>query len=234
MKRRFPAVLQYLTVCLLATGCASAVPIACPTTGSFETLVGTNTDGGCFVGDKLFSEFTYSSAAGASSGLQPDQLTYTTVVNAPVAIGFQFSGPIGTIPNPSMTISIGWIVTGPAIRSVHLGFTGSFFGNSSARVDETYCKGGAVEGCEPANTGNLSVFTDQSGTQLVDQIQFAPVGILGVEKTITVTSSGGASFANISEILQTVDQVPSVPEPATTLVVSSGLLALCAVRRRRA
>src|SRR5687767_1600397 len=100
MKRPFPAVSRYFALALLATASASAVPIACPESGSYADLSATNVDGGCFVGDKVFSDFTFaSSAAGALAALAEDQVGYVTVANAPLAIGFQFAGAIGALPD---------------------------------------------------------------------------------------------------------------------------------------
>jgi hypothetical protein len=233
MKRLFPIVLRCFSLGLLAAGCAPAVPIACPSSGSFADLEATNADGGCLVGDKVFSDFTFdSSATGSLIALSETQFTYVTVVNAPSAIGFQFASAIGALPNSSMSIMIGWLVTSPNtdIQSNHLGFTASSFGNASASVQETYCKGGPVTGCLPANTSELSVFTGQGGTQLVDSDEFDPVAVLGIAKTIDVTA-GNFSFANITNITQTVDQLAEIPEPATAMVMGCGLLALSLMRR---
>jgi hypothetical protein len=234
VKRPFPDVLRYFVLGLAAAGWAAAAPIACPSSGSFADLRATNIEGGCLVGDKVFSEFTFSSSAtGVSTALLEDQFPYLTVVNVPSAIGFQFAAAIAALPSSSMTITIGWLVTGPNIKSNHLNFTASIFDNARARIDETYCKGGPVAGCAPIDTGQLSVFTGQGlGTQLIDSDEFDPVGVLGVVKTISV-EAGPASFAIITDIAQTVDQLSQVPEPATSIAVIGGLFALALARRRR-
>jgi len=234
VKRSFPAVWRYLAVNLIVAASISAAPVACSSSGSFADLLDTNDDGGCYIADKLFSGFSFqSSATGSSIALAADQFTFTTVANAPSALGFQFAGAIGALQNSSMRVDIGWLITGPGIRSDHLLFAASAFGTGTARIDETYCRGGAVEDCPPEDTRQLSVFTGQNlGTKLVDSALFAPVNVFGVSKTITVTA-GPLSFANISNVTQTVDQVPQVPEPATTLFIGTGLLSVWMMRRRR-
>jgi hypothetical protein len=216
----------------VTAGLASAVPTGCLPSGSFADLLATNADGGCFIADKLYSSFTFSAnATGSSIALTADQFDYTAVANPPAAVGFQFAFALGALQNSSNTVEIGWIVASPSpsIVSDHLGFTATAINNASATIDETFCLGGPVAGCAAANTGQLNVFTGPAiGTRLADSTSFSVVDTLGVFKTIEVTA-GAASFANISSMTQTVDQLP---EPGTGIVLISGLVVLGLIRRR--
>src|SRR5438128_1444610 len=77
-------------------GVANAAP--CPATGSYATLLATNAAGGCTIGDKNFSNFSYAATAtGGAVPVPAAGVAYTTIspggaIVSPTQWGFFFAG----------------------------------------------------------------------------------------------------------------------------------------------
>jgi hypothetical protein len=213
---------------------ASAAPIACAASGSFANLMATNAAGGCYVEDQLFSQFTYLSSA-SGLGVSPvtaNNFSYSTIANAPDAVGFHFDFVLTALPNTSGNISIGWLVTGSNIVSSHLLLNATATGTAVAIAQTSVCTGGAVAGCPVGSLHQLDAYKGFIGTDLQDAEFFSPVQVLGVSTNISVVAAPGAS-ATITGLTQTIDPPASLPEPASLAMTGGALVSLVFIRRRR-
>jgi hypothetical protein len=189
----------------------------------------------CEIGDKIFSNFTFTSSAQGGA---------TAVTAAGVTVGIITGPDIGLSFNASWTASanqtidsvIGFRVTvisgGPLlIEDFGLAQTSGVTGNGSASVTEDGC------GPAPCTPGPLEVMTFDLGgsnTQRVNETIFSPIGSVQVSKDINVI--GGTvppSLSIISLVSDTFSQT-SVPEPLTFATLGGGLIALGLLRRKSA
>jgi hypothetical protein len=122
---------------------------------------------------------------------------------------------------------------GALITDVSLAIGGySFDRTGSVRVDETLCIG-ALFGANGSCSGRLEqlhVFDNSSGLVAFNEITFAGVTQVGVEKDILV-DAGTNGDAALSLVFNNVSS--TTPEPASILLFGSGALALAGVLRRK-
>ncbi len=217
---------------------AAPLPAACPTTGTYADLIATNASGGCFVADKLFSDFFHHSVdLGLASAPDAADISFQTIADAPVAVGFDFTFDMGAGLFGSANLTLAWVVTGPNITSAHLGMEAARTGvTGAASIGSVYCKGGPVLGCPVSDLGALAVVSSAALTSLTDQRTFDPVSRLGVVNSLSTVAAGTRAGAEITRMTYTVDQTLSgdeVPEPATLVVSSFSLIGFALFRRRR-
>lgn len=218
--------------CAILLGAAmglQASPV-CPTTGTYATL---QSLGSCTIGDKTFSDFTYSDSAVNAVPVTQSNLTYTAIDSGPSAIGFLF-GVALTAAGPDSTndLGIGYTVTGPDITDAAVTFAGTAIGaGSSATIAETICPGNTIAGC--TSSLPLSAYTIAGGpTKTSDTVTFGNVNTLGVLKDIDVAAPSVGGFASISLFTDTVSQT-AIPEPGFYGVLAGGLGAVLMFARRR-
>jgi len=213
----------------------------------------------CEVGDKIFSNFTYTSSSSGAIALPSSAVTVDTL------------GPLtGTDPadllssNIGLQFSAGWTASSVCSNSAGctgaetdslIGFTVTVVGGSNmvitdlgltqtsavtgtgslAQVDENAC---GPASCTP---GTLSVHTFDNGSnsgtlRIADTIINPGLGSVQVQQDINVLAGATWSAnAGLSAVTDTFSQSPSgVPEPATMLLVGGALCGLAAIRRRSA
>jgi hypothetical protein len=224
----------------------SATP--CPTTGT-ELSTYLVSGFSCQVGDKIFSNFTYTSSSqggaltiGASSVEVETLGSLTGTDPAEVSnanIGLQFSAGWTAMAGQESDSVIGFTVTvvngsNMLIKDTGLAQTSGVIGSSSlASVAEEACTATPPATCTP---GTISIMTFDDGTTdsaVVNDVTFSPSGSITVSKDITVTDSGSSGQAEISVVSDTFSQT-AVPEPATMLLVGGALCGIALIRRRSA
>lgn len=194
------------------------------------------------IGDKLFYGFAYS----ASSGLPNSTSVNVVVINDSLEPGFTFQGnwtalpyggqldalinfyvqvgdPAGSSGNPITDILL--TMDGVNKTTIPPGFVG---------VDETVRPGGPL-GDPPVAIAN--VFYD-GGTHLTDIKLIPPnFGPLYIIKDIKVSGGApdddeGSGQSSISSVGNQFSETP-IPEPATMLLLGSGLLGLAGFARKK-
>jgi PEP-CTERM motif len=189
---------------------------------------------GCSVGDEVaFSGFSFA-VVSAGGGAIP--IAASDIVVTPTAAGLASSLTFA---------STGFSVTGTEFATYQVGYTIDphpilsgfddvldasspvFPGLVSITTD--LCIGAGFTGTScvfPGVPDAVQVFHNGIAAQLVDSTTFMPVALLGVLNTIDLQANGAS--ADFSSVTNTVN---IVPEPATWLLIGSGLLGSRLLRR---
>jgi hypothetical protein len=220
---------------------SSAFATTCPDGGNLSAFLGAGYS--CQIGDKVFSNFTYTDSAvgGAvavpATGVTVDTLGPTTGSNpasiANANIGLQFNAGWDANAGQVTDSDIGFTVTvvgggSMLIEDLGLAQVAGVAPNGSASVAEAGC------GPAPCTPGVLSVLTFNNGssnTATAETLISTPVGSVTVSKDISA-SGGTTGFANLSLVSDTFSQT-SVPEPASLILFGSVLAGVCGIVRRR-
>jgi hypothetical protein len=204
---------------------------ACVDGATLNTYIALGTTG-CTIGDKTFSNFSYS-----PSGTEPVAATGVTVdtvgpsgesVTGP-NLGVQFTAPWDATTSSTQTntsdgaIQFAVSITGggpAAISDTSLATTAGVVTPGFAQVGESGC---SPAPCTPV--GGTFINLTATGTQSVTQTFLTPTGSLEVAKDITVSSgvAGQGGSASLTIVQDTFSQV--VPAP----LIGHGLLVLLAV-----
>lgn len=193
----------------------------------------------CQIGDKIFSNFTYTSSAfGGALAVPAAGVTVDTLgpagSGASLAntnIGLQFNAGWNAGAGATTDSAIGFTVTvvggATILEDFGLAQTSGVTPNGSASVVENGC------GPAPCTPSQLAVMTFDFGgsdTQRTADTMFTPLGSVQVEKDISVTG-GTTGSAQLSLVADTFSQVP---EPVSVSLLGGGLALLGISRWRRA
>lgn len=231
--------MKRLAICITLLTIAVAAPVfgAACVTGTVASYQALNGSGGCTIGDKIFSNFSFAaSAGGGSSVLAASSITVTPVTNGGTSgteIGLQFnslwSAGSNSFSDTTITFEVqvigggGFMIDDASTVQSSSGFTGT----GQASVTEGIC------GPAPCTNTSTSTTTikEQGTTQLSDHITFTPTGSIMAVKDIGV-QGGTNGTATISQVTDTFSQT-SVPEPASVFLLGGAMVGLCTLVRRR-
>ena len=207
---------------------ASAAPV-CVAGGTMASYVALGI-GGCEIGDKLFSNFFYGST-GHGTGVA-------------VAAAGVFLTPVGAgTYNPGIIFSsAGWVVPSgsPTTNSFvdsSIGFDVSVIGGFAIMEDATLTMSsfatsgaGLADITETITPFGIQLQVDSQNGPLVSHGFFPNINKVSVLKDLLVTVQQGATGS--AQVFSFEEDFSQVPEPVSSAVVGSGLLALGLWRRR--
>lgn len=232
-----------LSMAALAVTSAPSWAATCGDGVALSTYLGAGFS--CTIGDKTFSNFTYTFSPGAPVGVPAANVTVDTIgPGADASFTSQSFGlPAGLI---GLEFSAGWSAgSGQNIDSL-IGFTLSVTGGGPAQIeDAALVQGGsgitgdgigtvAENACGPApcvpGTINLNTVDSSTTVALSKSVTFTPTGSIQVSKDINVKGNDGT--ASISQVIDAFSQTV-VPIPGALPLFATGLVGLWGLRRRR-
>jgi hypothetical protein len=228
----FSALLVIACVALLSgIGFASA----CPSGGYMSTYLGTGFS--CTIGDKTFSSWIYTSTSSPPGFEIQAGSVGVTPITTPGNPGFQFNAPwlastLSGVQGRDSFFEFQVNSSGAPITDVSLSIGGfGTTGTGSITVDETVCLGATFPACSGGTTKTLEVYANSGGFKAFDEVSFAGVTEVDVEKDVLIDAGTNGS-ATLSLVTNQFSE-GSTPEPASILLFGSGALALAGVLRRK-
>jgi hypothetical protein len=233
LSHRFACVLSICATALSMFTAAAAPCVNGDTLAQFEALGNT----GCQIGDKIFSDFSYSdSASGGAMAVTAGDVTVSTVGPGENFVGpdygVAFQGAWTAVNGGTSDGDISFVVTvvngaGMEITDSGLAQSSGITASGVAKVTEKGCSG---VGCTPGTWGVLTLENGSTDSAASDTV-FSPTGSVTVSKDINVVAPGG-SFATITLVSDTFSQT-AVPEPRVlSLLLALGLVAGFAFRKK--
>jgi hypothetical protein len=192
----------------------------------------------CTIGDKTFSNFAYHGTSNPPGFSIPAGGIDVTPITTPLNPGFQWSAgwhvstSSGVLSQDSLfqfTVNS----SSANITDVSLSIGGAgFSGTGSVTVDETVCLGATFPACSGGTVKTLEVFDSIDGVKTFDEVSFAGVSEVDVQKDVLI-DAGTAGSASLSLLTNQFSEQGTTPEPASILLFGSGALALAGVLRRK-
>jgi len=234
MVLRFKNVLLFIS-CAAIMSLFPANGATCVDGAALSTFLATGFS--CTIGDKIFSDFTYtSSAQGGATAVQASGISVNTLGPSGTGAGgasLDFPADIGLAFNAS------WIASGAnAFTDSIIGFTVTVVNGANMLIKDagvaqlagafsTGVASVAEKGCGPVpcqlNQWGVLTLDTSSYSSSINGTIFTPVGSIRVQKDISVNAGTAADgFAHLSRVADTFSQVP---EPrAISFLLGLGLV----------
>ena len=234
MRRSFATA---VLVCMYGISCANATPVACPTAGTYATLISLNSAGGCTIDNLLFSDFTFSSSQtnGAPAVTATDLVISNVIDSAPASVGFAFGNIPMTagraqIDDVTVAFTIASVAGNPVITGAALNELGRGVPDTGfATIDESLCTAGTLSPCPSGNSLGLHTSFNSTLVQRpTDSITLSGVPAIAVSDHLH--AEGG--IVGSGEITGFSNTFADVPEPAAFTLMGFGLLMLLLFRSR--
>lgn len=189
----------------------------------------------CTIADQTYADFTYSGTS-VPSGFAIGAGSVMAIPQTTPYPGFLFSAPWAVSTSSgilSLDSFFDYTITSVApMTDILLSISGvTFTGTGSITVGEQACLGAMLPSCTGGTVVNLSVYASSSGTLLTDQVNFAGVNFIDVNKDLTVTAGTNGS-ASVSGLYDEYSE-GSVPEPGTLSMLGVGVVAVAGFVRRK-
>jgi PEP-CTERM motif len=194
----------------------------------------------CTIDDKTFGNFIYTSTSTPPGFEIMAGSVGVTPITTPGNPGFQFNAPwhastlsgvLGRDSFLEFTVNVnpgGNLITDVSLSMGGFGTTGT----GSITIDETVCLGATFPACSGGTVRTLEVYANSGGFLSYDEISFAGVSEVDVEKDILI-DAGTNGGATLSLVTNQFSEGGAVPEPGSILLFGSGALALAGVLRRK-
>jgi hypothetical protein len=227
-----------IAVLMLLATCSAVYAANCPAT-TYDVYIAPGFS--CDIEDKTFSNFMYTGTSNPPGFSIPAGSVGVTPLTEPGNPGLQWSAPwfastnAGILAQDSLfQFAVSVDPGGAPITDLSLTIAGvGFAGTGEVVVDETACLGAMLPRCSGGQIVSLRVFAGASGTQLVDEVSFAPTTLVSVSKDLEIQAgtNGNASVSVVTN--QFSEGEATVPEPGTLSMLGLGVAALAGFARRK-
>jgi hypothetical protein len=224
--------LTFVFISAWAIPLGNAAPATCPSSGTYGTLMGLNTAGGCTIDNLLFSNFTFASTAtGGAAPVAPSDLAISGVMNsAPSAVGFAFAGiPMVALLRQTSDVTLSYTVATasgePIVTSAALTEAGQAIPDTGvATIDETL-----------DSSALQTYFTSTLVQKPSDSMTFSGTASLSVSDHLHAAGGivGTGQIAGFSNTFDEADAPVSEPGSPWLLACGLALVGGGAIRARR-
>lgn len=192
----------------------------------------------CTINDQTYQDFAYTGTSNPPGFEVPAGSIGVSPITTPGNPGLQWSAGwgvgtgLGILTQDSLFQFV--VTSSNPITDLSLSIAGvGFRGTGSISVDETACLGAMLPSCTGGTVVELHVFDSSQGQQLFDEVNFAGVNLISVDKDLLVNAgtNGSAQVSVLTD--QFSEGQGTVPEPSTITMFGTGVLALGGFARRR-
>jgi hypothetical protein len=228
MKKTLAGMISKTALLMLGTAALSSMSFAITACSGALTVASLTSGGGCFVGANTFTNFTITGGnliggAGADA-IDPSSVTVNIQYNSPNLVVVTSNNDLGS-----------WNISGAQQFSFQLNYTvtggGSYFRafSDSINASTTNIAAGAslTKGVTDTTSTMFLNVNDQSPNSAMTTLTGGPFDTINISDNFDVHAS------NFGATLLSATNTFATPEPMTSMLLGSGLLAFGFILRRR-